>query len=283
MKGAMRAYCRATTSRQRAKALLTGTLERLSVYCQEPDSQAKGATDSVRAMKQFTFWPRADLLQLLEDSVTFLVGVERKKPPRPLWKAFQLLDKRMPSLRLVLRVDNLVKRAKDRLTESGESVLSKLQRQARARNLNTRSLLRDIELLRNNLSAGKTIDWAQHEKVLAQFSPTGTVELACSDSTAASQNVRCYARALELIVDDNQREPQREKSKLFVCWLLRIGHPAAKDLEAFNYGAASEAASENRLLDGMKTRREHEKARQRDKRYRARKDSLPKKRRVVTR
>src|SRR5207248_3245687 len=201
---------------------------RFTLYCREPDPQAKGVTDLAKAMRQFTLWPTSDLLLPLENSVTRLVRVEREKPPRPPWRAFQLVDKRMPSLRLVRRVNNLAKRARDRLTESGESVLGKLERQARLGNADARSLLRDIARLRNNLTAGKMIDWAQHEKVLAQFSRTGTVELASDDSTAASQKVRCYARALELIVDDNQREPLREKSEPLVRWLVRIGHPDAK-------------------------------------------------------
>jgi hypothetical protein len=269
MKGVMRAYYRAAIGR-RAKEQLTSTLERLVVYCQ------------AKAMKQFTRWPTSDLLLPLENSVTQLVRVEREKPPRPLWKAFQLVDKRMPKLRLVLRVNNLAKRARDRLTESGESVLSKLERQAGARNADARSLLRDIALLRINLSAGKTIDWAQHEKVLAPFSRTGTVELTCDDSTAASQNVRCYARALELIVDDNQREPLRRDSEPLVGWLLGMGHPMAKDLEAFAPKAALFLKAMSRFRDEEETRLKRKAKQERDQRY-ERKDSLPEKRRSVTR
>jgi hypothetical protein len=282
MKGVRRAYYRAAIGK-RAKEELTRTLAGLDKYCREPDPQAKGATDLAKAMKQFTFWPTSDLLLPLENSVMRLVRLERKKPLRPPWKAFQLIDKRMPSLRLVLRVNNLVKRARDRLTKSGESALSKLGRQARAGNLNARSLLRDIALLRNNFSAGKTMDWAQHEKVLAQFSRTRSVELAYSDSTAAPQKVRCYARALELIVDDNQREPLRRNSEPLVGWLVGMGHPMAKHLEAFAPKAALFIKYCGGFRDEEETRLRREAARKRDRRYRARKNSLPKKRRVVTR
>jgi hypothetical protein len=282
MKGAMRAYYRAAIGK-RTQEELTSTLERLALYCQEPDPQAKGATDLAKAMKQFTLWPTSDLLLPLENSVTCLVRVEREKPSRPPWKAFQLVDKRMRSLRLVRHVNNLAKRARDRLTESGESVLGKLERQATLGNADARSLLRDIARLRNNLSAGKTIDWARHEKVLAQFSRTGTVELTCDESTAASQNVRCYARALELIVDDNQREPLRRDSEPLVGWLVGMGHPMAKDLEAFAPKAALFLKGCRRFQDEEKTRLKRKEARERDRRYRERKDSLPEKRRVVTR
>jgi hypothetical protein len=44
---------------------------------------------------------------------------ERIKPPRPKWKAFKLLDKRLPSLQLAAQVDELAKRALHRLREDG--------------------------------------------------------------------------------------------------------------------------------------------------------------------
>src|SRR5947207_857437 len=83
---------------QRTKKELSSILELLALYCQEPDPQAKGATDLVKAIKQFTLWPTSDLLKSLEFNVTCLASLERKKPPLPLWRAFQLVDKRMPSL-----------------------------------------------------------------------------------------------------------------------------------------------------------------------------------------
>ena len=68
---------------------LSCILERLRVYCQEPDQKAKGATDLTTAMKQFTHWPPNDLLKSIEDGVICLVKDERVKPPRPLWTAFR--------------------------------------------------------------------------------------------------------------------------------------------------------------------------------------------------
>jgi hypothetical protein len=44
---------------------------------------------------------------------------ERVRPPRPKWKAFKLLDKRLPSLQLAAQVDELAKRASHRLREDG--------------------------------------------------------------------------------------------------------------------------------------------------------------------
>jgi hypothetical protein len=42
---------------------------------------------------------------------------ERVRPPRPKWKAFKLLDNRLPSLQLAAQVDELAKRAVHRLRE----------------------------------------------------------------------------------------------------------------------------------------------------------------------
>ena len=39
------------------------------------------------------------------------------RPPHPKWKAFKLLDKRLPSLQLAAQTDELAKRALDRLRQ----------------------------------------------------------------------------------------------------------------------------------------------------------------------
>jgi hypothetical protein len=255
-------------------------LKRLALYCQEPDQKAKGATDLATAMKQFTHWPTIDLLKSIEFDVTRLAGFERKKPTRPpLWEPFQRVNRRISSLRLVWRVNNLVERAKSRLTDAGQSALEKLwQEQTK----DAQGLLHDIERVRENLSAARTIDWAQHERVLSKFSHAKSVELACGKSTA-SPEVRCYARVLELIVDHEKHEPLRKKSEPLVRWLAQIEHPMAKDLEAFNHEAASAEEDGRRLGHLIRTRHKREGARERDRRYRQRKNSLPKKRRSVTR
>ena len=57
-------------------------------------------------------------------------------------------------------------------------------------------------------------------------------------------------------------------------WLAQIGHPLAKDLEAFNH----EAAFAGRLGDLIRTQQnKHERARERDRRYRQRKKFSAKK------
>jgi len=62
MKGAIRKYWRAAFGK-RAKERLIADLGRLTFYCQPADPKAKGATDLHEAMKQFTYWPDAHLLQ----------------------------------------------------------------------------------------------------------------------------------------------------------------------------------------------------------------------------
>ena len=78
----------------------------------------------------------------------------------------------------------------------GQSALEELWR---GQTKDAQRLLHDIQRVRENLSAARTIDWAQHERVLSKFSPAKSVELACGKN-AASLEVRCYARVLELIM-----------------------------------------------------------------------------------
>jgi hypothetical protein len=88
------------------------------------------------------FWPPGWLLGGIDECVMFLSELERKKRPCLRWKTFKTLDKRRRSLRLVPRINSLVKRAIQRRKEKcSESVLKKAMR--RPDSLATQILLRD--------------------------------------------------------------------------------------------------------------------------------------------
>ena len=224
MKGMKRKYWRAAFGK-RARERLTAALKKLSLYCRAPDLRAKEATDLDEAMKQFTWWPKSDFLKQIEDSVLTLASTERKNPSRRIWKAFEIVNKRMPKLHLVKEINALAKRAKERLTDAGWSKLEEISWDALGeKGKDVQSLLHDIARMKENLDSAKAIDWSQHKRLLSQFSGGGEVELACGRNTA-SDEVRCYTRALELIVDDNNFEPLRKESRPLVEWLIEIGHP----------------------------------------------------------
>jgi len=102
-------------------------------------------------------WPPGWLLGEIDQCVMFLIELDRKKPPLPLWKSFKTLDRRRRSLRLVPRINSLVKRAiESRKEKCSESVLEKAVR--RPDSLETQILLRDcvekngkfVDLLRDH-------------------------------------------------------------------------------------------------------------------------------------
>ena len=210
------------------------------------------------------FWPPPELLKSIEDAVMHLVTTDRKKPPSPAWKALKLLNRRMSSLRLTLRLDNVVKHARELLEKIGESPLQKLARQDHE---DARKLLRDLEHLRTNVSSAKAIDWSQHEKALAEFSRTRTVELASNQ--AAPVPVRCYARALELLLlDEYRHKPLQRKAAPFLEWLARIKHPQAKTLLEFDRVTASRVTQQEAASRENKAWRLRQQQRERTRRHR---------------
>jgi len=233
MKGALRRYWNVAFGK-RTRRRLTADLASLAFYCQPAHPKAKGATDLHEAIRQFTYWPSADFLEGIEDSVLVLAMTERKYPARRIWKNFQLIHRRMPGLRLVEHIKELVERAGERFTEGG---WSKLEELSWKEDEGARKLLRDIGRVRENLSAAKTIDWAQYKDILAPFSNKGLFVNARGNDTAFA----CYVRVLELIVDDPKWEELRKQSAALVFWLLRIGYPGADDLKQFNRYAAFKA------------------------------------------
>jgi len=140
-------YWRAAGFDKRAKGQLIDTLKRLRLYCQAPDPRVKGSTDLDEAMKQFTIWPERELLKQIEGSVITLVSTERDKPQTPRWKAFKLLDARMPKLRLIDHINKLAGHAQRRLLDAGWPKLEEISCDKHApgeKGRDTQNLLRDI-------------------------------------------------------------------------------------------------------------------------------------------
>ena len=245
--------------RNQTKQLVVGYLEWLSECC-KPPAHSKWAR--IR-------WPSGDILKDVEERVIFLLDTERRKRPSPSWKAFELLDKRMPSLRLVLRVNNLFKRAYERLGEAGEAPMSKLSRQADAGDEGAEKLVNDLYKIKDASAIPERIDWSQHERMLAQFSPTRTVEPAYGG--IAQLEYRCYARALELILDDYRREPLRKESLPLIEWALRIGYPGATSLGAFDSIAAFIVEQDEGVWRNKLERQKLYLGRERTRRFRKRK------------
>ena len=230
MKGIPRKYWKLIA--KGAREWLTAELERVALYCQPPDPEARGATDLDRAMKQFTWWPDDEQLQRIEGAVLNLATAERKFPSRRTWKAFELVNRRMPGLRLVKHINDLVSRATERFMEANFSSLEALSWEWRE-DKDARNLLRDIDRIKENVGAAKTIDWAQYKGILSRFSDDGHFVCASGNDTALA----CYARVLELIVENSRWEKLRRQSEALVFWLLKIGYPGVSErdgLEQFN-------------------------------------------------
>jgi len=265
MKGAERICWRSGPSK-RAKEHLASSIERLALYCRSPRARAKRATDFDlhEETKQYTtHWPSHELLKSIEDDVRTLTLLARNKWPRGVpWQAFQLVDKHLPALLLVLRVNDLVDRARKRLTQAGLSELEKLLSKPRSAASN---LFRDIERVRNNPGDAQAIDWAKHKTVLRRDG----VEPDRSGSAAVPLDATCCARVLELMVDDYQRTPVRIKSLPLLRWIARIGHPAKEYLLPFYIAAGYSPGADQPVADG--TQRQRENTCERVRRHRARK------------
>jgi hypothetical protein len=82
----------------------------LTNYCR-PEALQDGRT--------YVSWPNSSFLAGIADCLEKYLRFTgaRLKRPRPLWKAFVLLGKRVPSVQLVEQVNELSKRAQERLTE----------------------------------------------------------------------------------------------------------------------------------------------------------------------
>ena len=190
-------------------------LQVLSIYCNDSD--------------RGFFWPPDSLLGQIDQCVALLIELEGKKPRWVGWKTFERLDKRRRSLRLVPRIDSLVKRAiQTREERCGESVLEKA---ARGRDsLKTQILLRDF--------------------------------------------VEQKTKFVNLLNDHDNRTMERVESWPLVDWLCSIDHPDAHNLILPGLEPVGVVGLVARFLRTQKVSRKRLKNRERQDRYRQRKNSL---------
>ena len=87
-------------------------------------------------------WPSHELLRQIDDDVIELAIAGRKKPILPVWKAYEDVDRRMRKLRLKSRLNDLIRRARERV--AGESELGRAAWELEAGNARRQCLVRDI-------------------------------------------------------------------------------------------------------------------------------------------
>jgi hypothetical protein len=302
MKGMKRVYFRAAfASRlENAKTELRHTLAALEKACLSPQPRAR-TSNLHEALKYKTWWPSAELLAALNSSVCTLAMLERKTVPKPLWKAFGLVSQRWTGYSLVSRLNTLVLRARKRLEEVGESDLEKIRREGnvdafvlRARKLleaegkralkrfcevdaeskralETNAFLTDLERIQKNLKAAAKIKWQDYEHFLFAPRANKPIELACK--LPAPSAVSCYARALEIIVDDQFRERSREEARPFLEWIARLGNRSYSDMTAWDGFASFVSKAETRRIAEEPISRRRNLTRARVREYRERKIS----------
>jgi hypothetical protein len=181
-----------------------------------------------------TLWPRDALLYELDFAVVDLVRLTRKKPITvltPYWRAYEQAHKREPQLRLIPRVKDLVGRADKLLKEAGESELVRLQRKASAGAQDARQLVEALRAIEEHASKAAEIDWEKYEGLLGGDKP---LRLPYGDS--ARPGVRCYVRALQIIVDDLRYRRLLDKVFPLLAWTAAIDSPYAEMLK-HNYVA----------------------------------------------
>ena len=81
----------------------------------------------------------------------------------------------------------------------------------------------------------------------------------------------CYARALEIIVDDEHRKPLRDKASPSLEWIARVGNPAYSDVLEWNdfMKWMAERQAERAAEESAESKRKQ--GRERQRRLRARK------------
>lgn len=135
-----------------AKERLQHNLLALASYCHSVDEVPIDVGDDFLfdpddpLINCIVVWPSRDLLLQVQDDVLVLALLERKSPIIPVWRAFEQVNKRAPTLRLVRRVNDLISRAIERLDETPQSELGKAAWDVKRGSAQSQCLLRDIAM-----------------------------------------------------------------------------------------------------------------------------------------
>jgi hypothetical protein len=272
MKGVSRVYYRAAVKKP-AKQQLQDALSMLVNRCMPPRQAPPGTDDLHRAMMKMTIWPASDLLAALDSSIKRLAMLDREKVPEPLWKAFELVNRRWPGFGLIRCLDGLVSRARKLLEEAGESDLTSVRREARDSGegaSEAKRFLADLREFQKDPRTAAKIEWLRYKRFLFGPGLNKRVQLWCGDETA-SLRVRYYARALEIIVDDDLREPLRNNARPLLEWIAHLRNPAYSDVLRWDDFMRWVAERNARQAAEERAERERRQGRERQRRFRARK------------
>jgi hypothetical protein len=178
---------------------------------------------------QEALWPSVKQLKELDSAVGGLAMIKGRKPITsltPYWKAYERVNKWRPEIKLIPRVKDLLERADQLLKEAGESELVRLRRRASEGVPKAQQLTKYLEAIQEDARAAGKITWEDYESLLGGSKP---FRLPYGDS--APRGVRCYVRALQLIVDDLRYRPLRDGSLPLLAWINGISSPHAEMLK----------------------------------------------------
>jgi hypothetical protein len=167
-------------------------------------------------VRQRANWPSQDDLNVFHFDVCKLAKL--KNPYYPAWRAYKLVNKCWPSIRLISRIDKLVNRARERLQEVPVSYLERLRREAYEGVPEAKRFWTDFEKFGGAWDAD-CIEWERYEKVLFSRSDNELVRPDSGDPPGL-RRLKCYARALEFIVDDEfYYQPVRDEALPLLKWI----------------------------------------------------------------
>jgi hypothetical protein len=163
-----------------------------------------------------TLWPSGGELGQLTRAVIDLAVVARRNGQgsitSPFWKAFKTVDRRWPGFQLVPRVEQLVQRARNRLKETGGSGFQRLTREANDGMPEAIQLRKDLRALYED--------------------STNALQIRLQDKQS---DMKCYPRALELIVDELRYRPLlHERVRPLLDWIACVGNPDFFDVLTFD-------------------------------------------------
>ena len=216
----------------RTKEAAREVLRRFQI-CADRNAKFRLVQQLHEAMKCQAWWPSGDQLRRLDSAIADLWYVERKAAPRPFWRAYHLINARYKPLHIRATLDGLIKRVSDLLTAIKPSRLAEIERYAQAHpeKQDGRRLLDFVTAIRaypkNKLSRR---EWNDYYDLLRRWpNQTPTIELK-SKLPHDSAALWSYAHALELLLDDNERERILAKAELLLRRVAYLGNPGYYDV-----------------------------------------------------
>lgn len=176
-----------------------------------------------------TEWPKEDDLKSMDNLVNMACLALRKNQPKTLWKRYEAVDRKLPHLKVVKRIEGLVKRLVSNVKHRQLETFMAIKTKGGSKGDLANEFLRIFSEIRERKTDPAKVDWTQFEALFLQFrkeSKTWKCQTAALKTLKANETgspaLIAYTVFLEIDSEDRRWLSRNRGLSQFIFWINRL-------------------------------------------------------------